>query len=245
VLERSPGARERSQMTLSPEMLNDPAALKNSRMPERAGGALASPRHRRALSELKSNTISSRAEPVEGTETDHGRAPPLQRGGASLHTQLRLFPGSLVAAFRGSRKRPIRGRARQRGRAQGQVLAARAAEPPVRRYDWRSRRSSPSRRRASFRALPSRPHPTAASATSRGAVAADRDRLEAASPSASAGGTRWWWRSSARSRGDRGLFDRLAEKWKVGQRVSTTASSSDLPPGPEDADRGRLRPRGH
>jgi LemA protein len=94
-----------SQMTLSPEMLNDPAALKKFQDAQSAlGGALS-----RLLvtveryPELKSNAnflaLQSQLEGTENRITVERRR--YNETVQVYNTQLRLFPGSLVAAFRG------------------------------------------------------------------------------------------------------------------------------------------------
>jgi LemA protein len=106
VLEEVTRARaSASQMTLSPEMLNDPAALKKFQDAQSAlGGALS-----RLLvtveryPELKSNAnflaLQSQLEGTENRITVERRR--YNETVQVYNTQLRLFPGSLVAAFRG------------------------------------------------------------------------------------------------------------------------------------------------
>jgi LemA protein len=106
VLEEVTKARaSASQMTLSPEMLNDPAALKKFQDAQSAlGGALS-----RLLvtveryPELKSNAnFLALQSQLEGTENriavERRRYNEVVQ---AYNTQLRLFPGSLVASFRG------------------------------------------------------------------------------------------------------------------------------------------------
>jgi LemA protein len=106
VLEEVTRARaSASQMTLSPEMLNDPAALKKFQDAQSAlGGALS-----RLLvtveryPELKSNAnflaLQSQLEGTENRITVERRR--YNETVQVYNTQLRLFPASLVAAFRG------------------------------------------------------------------------------------------------------------------------------------------------
>jgi LemA protein len=106
VLEEVTRARaSASQMTLSPEMLNDPAALKKFQDAQSAlGGALS-----RLLvtveryPELKSNAnflaLQSQLEGTENRIAVERRR--YNETVQSYNTQLRLFPGSLVASFRG------------------------------------------------------------------------------------------------------------------------------------------------
>jgi LemA protein len=106
VLEEVTRARaSASQRTLSPEMLNDPAALKKFQDAQSAlGGALS-----RLLvtveryPELKSNAnflaLQSQLEGTENRITVERRR--YNETVQVYNTQLRLFPASLVAAFRG------------------------------------------------------------------------------------------------------------------------------------------------
>jgi LemA protein len=110
VLEEVTRARaSASQMTLSPEMLNDPAALKKFQDAQSAlGGALS-----RLLvtveryPELKSNAnflaLQSQLEGTENRITVERRR--FNEAVQAYNTQLRLFPGSLVAAFRGFKEK--------------------------------------------------------------------------------------------------------------------------------------------
>jgi LemA protein len=106
VLEEVTRARaSASQMTLTPQMLNDPAALKKFQDAQSAlGGALS-----RLLvtveryPELKSNAnflaLQSQLEGTENRITVERRR--YNETVQAYNTQLRLFPASLVAAFRG------------------------------------------------------------------------------------------------------------------------------------------------
>ena len=110
VLEEVTRARaSASQMTLSPEMLNDPAALKKFQDAQSAlGGALS-----RLLvtveryPELKSNAnflaLQSQLEGTENRITVERRR--FNEAVQAYNTQLRLFPGSLVASFRGFKEK--------------------------------------------------------------------------------------------------------------------------------------------
>jgi len=110
VLEEVTRARaSASQMTLSPEMLNDPAALKKFQDAQSAlGGALS-----RLLvtveryPELKSNAnflaLQSQLEGTENRITVERRR--FNESVQAYNTQLRLFPGSLVAGFRGFKEK--------------------------------------------------------------------------------------------------------------------------------------------
>ena len=110
VLEEVTRARARaSQMTLSPEMLNDPNALRKFQEAQsQLGGALS-----RLLvtveryPDLKSNqNFLALQSQLEGTENriavERRRFNETVQG---YNTQLRLFPGSLVAAFRGFKEK--------------------------------------------------------------------------------------------------------------------------------------------
>ena len=106
VLEEVTRARaSASQMTLSPEMLNDPAALKKFQDAQSAlGGALS-----RLLvtveryPELKSNAnflaLQSQLEGTENRIAVERRR--FNEAVQAFNTQIRLFPGSLVAGFGG------------------------------------------------------------------------------------------------------------------------------------------------
>jgi LemA protein len=110
VLEEVTRARaSASQMTLSPEMLNDPAALKKFQDAQSAlGGALS-----RLLvtveryPELKSNAnflaLQSQLEGTENRIAVERRR--FNEAVQAYNTQLRLFPGSLVASFRGFKEK--------------------------------------------------------------------------------------------------------------------------------------------
>ncbi len=110
VLEEVTRARaSASQMTLSPAMLNDPAALKKFQDAQSAlGGALS-----RLLvtveryPELKSNAnflaLQSQLEGTENRITVERRR--FNEAVQTYNTQLRLFPGSLVASFRGFKEK--------------------------------------------------------------------------------------------------------------------------------------------
>ncbi len=110
VLEEVTRARaSASQMTLSPAMLNDPAALKKFQDAQSAlGGALS-----RLLvtveryPELKSNAnflaLQSQLEGTENRITVERRR--FNEAVQAYNTQLRLFPGSLVASFRGFKEK--------------------------------------------------------------------------------------------------------------------------------------------
>ena len=110
VLEEVTRARaSASQMTLSPEMLNDPAALKKFQDAQSAlGGALS-----RLLvtveryPELKSNAnflaLQSQLEGTENRIAVERRR--FNEAVQAYNTQFRLFPGSLVASFRGFKEK--------------------------------------------------------------------------------------------------------------------------------------------
>jgi LemA protein len=110
VLEEVTRARaSASQMTLSPEMLNDPNALRRFQEAQgQLGGALS-----RLLvtveryPDLKSNqnflALQSQLEGTENRITVERRR--FNETVQGYNTQLRLFPGSLVAAFRGFKEK--------------------------------------------------------------------------------------------------------------------------------------------
>jgi LemA protein len=110
VLEEVTRARaSASQMTLSPEMLNDPAALKKF---QDAQGALGGALSRLLVTverypELKSNAnflaLQSQLEGTENRITVERRR--FNEAVQAYNTQIRLFPGSLVAAFRGFKEK--------------------------------------------------------------------------------------------------------------------------------------------
>ena len=110
VLEEVTRARaSASQMTLSPEMLNDPAALKKF---QDAQGALGGALSRLLVTverypELKSNAnflaLQSQLEGTENRITVERRR--FNEEVQAYNTQIRLFPGSLVAAFRGFKEK--------------------------------------------------------------------------------------------------------------------------------------------
>ena len=110
VLEEVTRARaSASQMTLSPEMLNDPAALKKF---QDAQGALGGALSRLLVTverypELKSNAnflaLQSQLEGTENRITVERRR--FNETVQAYNTQIRLFPGSLVAAFRGFKEK--------------------------------------------------------------------------------------------------------------------------------------------
>ena len=110
VLEEVTRARaSASQMTLSPEMLNDPAAVRKFQEAQsQLGGALS-----RLLvtveryPDLKSNqnflALQSQLEGTENRITVERRR--FNETVQTYNTQLRIFPGSLVAAFRGFKEK--------------------------------------------------------------------------------------------------------------------------------------------
>jgi LemA protein len=110
VLEEVTRARaSASQMTLTPEMLNDPAAVRKFQEAQsQLGGALS-----RLLvtveryPELKSNqnflALQSQLEGTENRITVERRR--FNETVQTYNTQLRIFPGSLVAAFRGFKEK--------------------------------------------------------------------------------------------------------------------------------------------
>ena len=110
VLEEVTRARaSASQMTLSPEMLNDPAALKKF---QDAQGALGGALSRLLVTverypELKSNAnflaLQSQLEGTENRITVERRR--FNEAVQAYNTQIRLFPGSLVATFRGFKEK--------------------------------------------------------------------------------------------------------------------------------------------
>jgi LemA protein len=110
VLEEVTRARaSASQMTLSPEMLNDPVALKKF---QDAQGALGGALSRLLVTverypELKSNAnflaLQSQLEGTENRITVERRR--FNEAVQAYNTQIRLFPGSLVAAFRGFKEK--------------------------------------------------------------------------------------------------------------------------------------------
>jgi LemA protein len=110
VLEEVTRARaSASQMTLSPEMLNDPAALKKF---QDAQGALGGALSRLLVTverypDLKSNAnflaLQSQLEGTENRITVERRR--YNETVQTYNTQVRLFPASLVAGFRGFKEK--------------------------------------------------------------------------------------------------------------------------------------------
>ena len=214
-------------------MLNDPAALKKF---QDAQGALAarcraswSPSS--AIPSQSNANFLARPEPARGhREPHHGRAPSLQRGGAGYNTQIRSSPAAssppsadsregLLEAATGSEARHKSSSSRVPRRSPGAPdPTGDRARPPRRLGAGRRLRRS---------AIP--PHPTAASANSRGRwrrpiVTGSRRASSSASATPESGGGRDLPLAQGESLGT--IRSGSPRSGKSARKASTTASSS-------------------